>query len=424
VPRLARLVDGGFDPIAITAESDDFLELTVFVAGGPRPEPVLVKVPLRRPPVIVRTSPPTGRTDVALNVQIGVVFSEPIDKSTIELKLTRSNQPLNGTVKVAEDGLSAAFTPENPLEPGTTYQLMFGEGIRDLNGDALADNTSVTFTTAQLPEAIAFTLAGGAMFMIDANGANLVSLGNGSSPAWMPGGNLVFVRPDCTECPGELWVRARDGTTTLLLGEAGDRRGFRDPAPTRDGSRIAMVRYGAPSIPFTSWWTHPASELIILTVSDRSVYRVPLPDGVIPIRKPSWSPNQSRIVFTCNEKTDPDNSDLCFINTDGSGFVRFGQPNEMEIDPAWNAMTGVIAYTRLKEVGGDTHGFMDVMTGEDGAGLVIYPDVEGPAWSPDGRTLLYCRPPLLARDMTTGVEREVYSFPGQFFMYQLAWGRK
>src|SRR6185503_16161156 len=156
----------------------------------------------------------------------------------------------------------------------TTYQLMFGEGIRDLNGDALADNTPVTFTTAQLPEAIAFTLAGGPMFMIDANGENLVSLGIGSSPAWLPGGNLVFVRPDCTECPGELWARARDGTTTLLLGEGDDRRGFRDPAPTRNGSRIAMVWYGAPSIPWTSW-AHPSSELIILTVSDRSVYRVP-----------------------------------------------------------------------------------------------------------------------------------------------------
>jgi hypothetical protein len=423
VPRLTKVAEGGFDPIAISAESDDLLELTVFVAGGTRPEPLLVKVPRRRPPVIVRTNPPRWRVDVALNVQITVVFSEPMDKSTITLRLMLGDQAVSGNVNVAEDGLSAEFTPDNQLEPETTYQLRFGEGLRDLDGDALADNTAVTFSTAPLPEAIAFRLAGTGLYVVDSDGKNLVLLGNGGSPAWMPAGSLLFIREDCTECPGELWIRTRDGNTSLLLGKAADGRGFRDPAPTRDGSRIAMIRNGETSNLWSSF-AHPANELIIMTISDRSLYRVPLPDGVIPMRKPSWSPDESRIVFTCKENTQDGWADLCFIDTDGSNFVRYGKPNEDEMDPAWSWKSGLIAFTRLISIGGDTYGSMGVMTDEVGTSLTIFPGVEGPAWSPDGNTLLYCRPPLLATNMTTGVQRQIFSFPGQAFMYQLAWGRK
>src|SRR5262249_33603212 len=77
-----RVIDGGFDPIAVGAHAGDRLALII------APETGLVTVsyflvPVRRPPKIVRTSPTKGRTDVALNARPRIVFSEPIEARTL-----------------------------------------------------------------------------------------------------------------------------------------------------------------------------------------------------------------------------------------------------------------------------------------------------------------------------------------------------
>jgi hypothetical protein len=422
----AQLSGGGFDPLAIAAEAGDTLLLTVAVANGERANPLLVKVPSRRRPTIVRTTPPIGRVDVALNVHVGVVFSEPIDKSTVtdsSISLSTGGQSVAADVKIAEDGLSADLIPKNELKWGTTYELSVTEAIRDLNGDALAEVFSGTFRTAPEPEFIAFALANRVMFMIESTGQHLVSLGQGWSPAWMPGGRLLYLHRDCVECADVPWVRERNGNAAPLLPDsvtAG--RDFSEPAPTLDGSRIALARIGG---------THASpnqgeNELLIITVKDLSIARVPLPAGFSVISRPSWSPNQSRIVFSCAKNADQGihyDVDLCFVNADGSGFARYGRNDAWEWQPAWNPVTGVIAFTLSLDMGGDTWSYVNSISGEEGKDLADYGWGEGAAWSPDGKTLLYCMPPLIARNMATGSSIELYKFPAGAFMYGLAWGR-
>jgi RNA polymerase sigma factor (sigma-70 family) len=75
---LVPVIDGGFDPVPVAAVEGDRLELGFdYASGDVRVE--VVRVPARRPPVLVRTTPARGRTDVPLDVLPAAVFSEPVD---------------------------------------------------------------------------------------------------------------------------------------------------------------------------------------------------------------------------------------------------------------------------------------------------------------------------------------------------------
>src|SRR5690349_14408237 len=76
------IVRGGFDPVAIPASIGDTLAVEISGIAGETTHALSVIAP-RRPPTIVRTDPPPRKRDVALNPIIVIVFSEPIDASTL-----------------------------------------------------------------------------------------------------------------------------------------------------------------------------------------------------------------------------------------------------------------------------------------------------------------------------------------------------
>src|ERR1700752_4378466 len=78
----AKLVNGGLDPVVVGAKTGDTLEFDVTDSAGGK-LPLAFSVVGIPPPVIVRTVPPPGGTDVALNAQLVVVFSEPMDPRTV-----------------------------------------------------------------------------------------------------------------------------------------------------------------------------------------------------------------------------------------------------------------------------------------------------------------------------------------------------
>jgi len=142
-------VDGGFDPVRVPAAENDTLALTARMHDG-RSDPIMVKVPAKRPPSVVRTNPPRGRTDVALNVVVGVVFTEPLDRATVNassLQLLRDGKPVPGEVILDEDSWTAKFVPEAALDPGSTYELVVTKQVRDLDGDSLEVSLTSTFVT-------------------------------------------------------------------------------------------------------------------------------------------------------------------------------------------------------------------------------------------------------------------------------------
>jgi hypothetical protein len=146
---LVAVIGGGFDPVPIEASVGDTLELTAWMADGSK-QPMSVRVPAKRPPSVVRSKPGTGLTDVALNVVVTVVFTEPIDTSTVNLssvQLLHGEQSVSGKIVFQGDSWDALFVPDKPLDPESTYELVVTREVRDLDGQALDASYSSTFVT-------------------------------------------------------------------------------------------------------------------------------------------------------------------------------------------------------------------------------------------------------------------------------------
>lgn len=164
----AVLVEGGFDPVAITADVGDSLAITVQVGTAGNKVFYAVAVPEGAPPIVVRTSPPPHKRDVPLNTSVVIVFSQPIDPATLNtgsVQLWHNTTPVSGTVQLTDaSGIRAGFQPSALLSGNTDYRLLVTAGIHDLNGVALGSPIEVVFTTgatAQAATKLGFLNGGG-----------------------------------------------------------------------------------------------------------------------------------------------------------------------------------------------------------------------------------------------------------------------
>ena len=146
------IADGGFDPVAVLARSGDVLELSVTRVGG-GVEAITYIVPVRRPPVVVRTNPPKGRTDVALSIRPLVVFSEPLDPQSVTsatVRLLGGGTPVSGTPRLVDGNpFTVEFIPDGPLAAATSYELVITTGLGDLQNESLEREVRVTFSTSR-----------------------------------------------------------------------------------------------------------------------------------------------------------------------------------------------------------------------------------------------------------------------------------
>jgi hypothetical protein len=143
------VAEGGFDPTPIAAVAGDSIQIVVRDDGGSVVlEPILLVVP-RRPPVVVRTNPPPSKRDMPLNSRITMVFSEPIEASTVNastVQLRAGSRLVAGTLVFRDsDHVAVIFIPNAPLSPSTTYTLDVSGQVRDLDGDLLETAVTVEF---------------------------------------------------------------------------------------------------------------------------------------------------------------------------------------------------------------------------------------------------------------------------------------
>jgi alpha-tubulin suppressor-like RCC1 family protein len=149
---IVALIDGGFDPVALPASVGD--ELAIELRSHSRAIAIArTTVPRRRPPTVVRTDPPKGKTDVPLNTRITIVFNEPVDPSSVSasIQLLQGSSVVAGAVLLSPSRIVAELVLDAPLTGVTNYELVITTGLRNSNGEPLDAELRVPFTTGAQP---------------------------------------------------------------------------------------------------------------------------------------------------------------------------------------------------------------------------------------------------------------------------------
>ena len=99
-------------------------------------------------PTVISTDPNNGATSVPLNKTITASFSTLMDPLTINattVLLKQGATSITGTVSYS--GVTATFIPASPLAANTIYTGTITTGVKNVSGNALANNYVWSFTT-------------------------------------------------------------------------------------------------------------------------------------------------------------------------------------------------------------------------------------------------------------------------------------
>ena len=196
-------------------------------------------------------------------------------------------------------------------------------------------------------------------------GACALLIGASFASASFPGraGKIAFV----SDAGGssDIFVMNADGSgrESLTTGTAEDT----DPAWSPEGSRLVFVRDGA----------------IHVVKSDASGLR-----RITAGTTPAWSPDGRRIVFSRRVGR---GADLYLIRADGRGLTRLTRTGAIESDPEWSPDGRLIAFVRAG-VAGDAHLYLLRPNGRGLRRVTGGPlGDSSPTWSPDSRQLAFVR---------------------------------
>jgi hypothetical protein len=101
------------------------------------------------PPVVLQIAPADLSSGLSTTARIEVVFSEAVQLASLtstNLKLKLGSSPVSASISLV-GGRIAQLKPDAALQPGKTYSVSVGTGVKDLAGNALAKAVDTAFTT-------------------------------------------------------------------------------------------------------------------------------------------------------------------------------------------------------------------------------------------------------------------------------------
>jgi hypothetical protein len=100
-------------------------------------------------PRVESTSPEDGETNVSVNTNLFIEFSEPVDPASMQEEgVLLSPNPGDGIPTWTKGNSKLTFDPDNPLLANTTYNMLIPPGaVKDLAGNPLADGANIIFST-------------------------------------------------------------------------------------------------------------------------------------------------------------------------------------------------------------------------------------------------------------------------------------
>jgi Tol biopolymer transport system component len=391
--REILMVNGGFDPVAIPAVSGDTVTVTVHDLAS---RVIAVYRDLIRParrPIIVRTDPPPRKRDVPLNSRIQVIFSEPVDPSTVTTAIRlRTDSPVPGRVSLSVDGVSAEFEPDAALEPNTEYTLDVTAEVRDLSGDPLAEAVTVSFTTTSTPVipspldgfSLAFARNGNTITVSTPDGVeSRILFHSGGHPAWSPDGRTLAFQCVVPGSPGVDICRidSDGGGFSLLTSGA-----WHDESPnwSPDGRQIAFFTRNC-AIP-DPWegMTCDRPHLARMDADGSNLSTTHLHPAVGLAWDLAWSPDGTRFAFTCD-------TDICTLRSDGTGLTQLTFAPTVEKRPKWSPDGRQLVFQVANGTSTQHPYSIAVMDAAGGIPRRIGASVVGtdPTWSPDGSRILF-----------------------------------
>ena len=255
--------------------------------------------------------------------------------------------------------LGTANVPVGPSEPSGTLALMTGSVSRPgdpfnffdlvsfrIGGDGSMvpleqtndratfpawspDGTKLAYLTGEPPRRV--------LVVANADGSdptNLAAILTGDGFAWSPDGTRIAYRARTSREGGNVAdalvvTNLAGDSSSVEVSLAGAWQAF-DWSP--DGR--AFVFTGDPNVPTSRALTSPPTQLWMQNLDGSGLRR--LVDGMT-VATPHWSPDGSRIVFTCHDAGEiGDRFDICLINADGTGFVRLTNGKDLNAAPVWS----------------------------------------------------------------------------------------
>ncbi len=265
-------------------------------------------------------------------------------------------------------------TGSSSPSPGST------ESLEPEGGPSVPPST-VPVNPASLVGRIAFSYDDG-IWTADARGSNRRQLTHdgGFDPTWSPDGKSIVYRQLFASDDGEVWIMTADGRNAHDLVNDPS---FSDwgPAWSPDGRRIA---YDSNREVGLAIW--------VMNANGRGQHAIGQGHG----EYPSWSPDGTQIAYAGGPYYD-----IRVMNADGSGDRRLTTSPAYDMGPAWSPDGTWIAYhtqadwfPNLGEAGMGPE--MEIhLVRPDGSDdhRITNDQVEDsfPAWSPDGRFLVWSR---------------------------------